>query len=157
MSLLPTLCPLVLAHELCAKSRSLLALHLPFSIPDLGKQRIEDLASALLELTFQSGRPTNACEIIRGQYLAIDIWCENAEGIQKKGKVVVVWDSFIWETFRRRCILEELSDFYWQKGGDSWQGKNRSKVQMAGITVVVAGEHHTGLNWRREGMLEDSG
>lgn len=53
--------------------------------------------------------------------------------------------------------LEELSDFYWQKGGDSWQGKNRSKVQMAGITVAATGEHHTGLNWRREGMLEGSG
>lgn len=81
--------------------------------------------------------------MIRKQYFAIASWCENAEGIQRR--IVVAWDSFTGETPRRRCILKELSDLYWQKGGDSWQGKNMSKVQKAGVTVVAAGEHHAGL------------
>lgn len=99
-----------LVCELCAKSGPFLASRRPLLVPDLGKRREKDLAPALLELTFQSRKATNACEIIREQYLAIEIWCENAEGIQRKEKIGVVWDSFTWGTFGRRCVLEEVSD-----------------------------------------------
>lgn len=117
-----------LVHELCAKSGPFLVSYLPWLIPDVGKRREEDLAPALPESTFQSRRPTNACEIIREQCSEIDTSCTDAEEIQRKGKVVV-WESLTRETFRRRCVLEEISDLDWQKGGDSWQGKNVSSLE----------------------------
>lgn len=46
-----------------------------------------DLVLVLLELTFQLRRSTNACAIKREIYLVIDISCENAEGIQKDGRL----------------------------------------------------------------------
>lgn len=88
LPLLPMLWQVGLVYELCAKSRSLLALRLPLPVPALGKRRIGDVAPTLLELTFQLGRPANACEIVREQYLAVDVERENDEGIQEKGKVV---------------------------------------------------------------------
>ena len=84
LPLLPILRQVGLVHELCAKSGSLLASYMPLLIPDLGKRREKDLAPALLELMFQLRKPTNACEIIRERYLAIEIECESTEGIQKK-------------------------------------------------------------------------
>lgn len=59
--------------------------------------------------------------------------------------MIVVLDSFTWATFRRRYILEEIADLVWQKGRDSWQGKNTSRVPKAVFTVVAAGEHH--ISW----------
>lgn len=35
--------------------------------------------------------------------------------------------------------MEELSDLYWQKGGDSQQGQNMCKVQKAYVTVGASG------------------
>lgn len=142
--LLPTPWQVGLVHELWAEPRSLLALHPFLPIPDLGQRR-EGLVLALLELTFQLGRPTDACEI-REIHLAIDTWCENAEGIQKKGCDL---------GFLRVGNLQEKVHLECQEGRDPWQGKNMSTTQKAGITGVAAGEHHR--NWaelKRRGDAE---
>jgi len=47
------------------------------------------------------------------------------------------------------CILEELSDLYWQKAGDSWQGKNWNKVQRQILLWLLQGSIMLGLTEKR--------